>query len=220
MTAYFGFTPSETLKSNIEKALVQAKTPSTEPLYVIRDLVSLGITDELIDNVLVQLVHMLPPSDKKETMEKLANFIKSTVHVLMKQLLNKDPNEQVLKSTEFLALSTNTYEGQLRVGTVLPDALVAQMKASFAEVFAGNGKAVRPALAEQFKLFSDVMIKHFMVDFNQTLDLGMFKRKAASLAQSGITKALHVAIDKLVPSLSQDELLAFTTHYNALIYTA
>jgi len=200
--------------------LVQAKTPSTEPLYVIRDLVSLGITDELIDNVLVQLVHMLPPSDKKETMEKLANFIKSTVHVLMKQLLNKDPNEQVLKSTEFLALSSNTHEGQLKVGTVLPDALVAQMKASFAEVFAGNGKAVRPALAEQFKLFSDVMIKHFMVDFNQTLDLGMFKRKASSLAQSGITKALHVAIDKLVPSLSQDELLAFTKHYDALIYTA
>ncbi len=220
MTAHFGFIPSETLKSNIEKALLQAKEGSSEPMYIIRDLVSLGITDELIDTVLVQLVHMLPPSDKRETMEKLANFIKSTVHVLMKQLLSKEPNEKVLKSTEFLSQSTTLYQGQLRVGTVLPDELVAQLKHSFAEVFAGNGEAVRDALRTQFKKFSDVMIQHFMVDFTATLDLGLIKRKASQLAQSGITKALHVAIDKLVPNLSPTELQVFTKHYDALIFTA
>jgi hypothetical protein len=220
MTAYFGFIPSAGLQTHIDNALIRAKSSSGEPMYLIRDLVSLGITDELIDTLLIKLVHMLPESDKRDTMEKLANFIKSTVHMLMKQLLSKDTDENVLKSTEFLALSTNFKDGQLRVGTVLPDSLVSQMKASFAAVKAGDGKAAKPALAAQFKLFNDVIIKHFMEDFNKTLELGMFKRKASSIAQSGITKAVHVAIDKLIPSLNQVELEAFTEHYDTVIYTA
>jgi hypothetical protein len=220
MTAYFGFIPSAGLQTHIENALIRAKQTGGEPMYIIRDIVSLGITDELIDAVLIQLVHMLPESDKRDTMEKLSNFIKSTVHMLMKQLLSKDTDENVLKSTEFLALSTNVKAGQLRVGTALPDSLVAQMQASFAAVAAGDGKATKPALATQFKIFNDIIIKHFMEDFNQTLELGMFKRKASSLAQSGITKAVHVAIDKLIPNLNQVELEAFTQHYGTLIYTA
>ena len=220
MTAYFGFIPSAGLLTHIENANTRAQQASGEPMYIVRDLVSLGITDELIDTLLIQLVHMLPESDKRDTMEKLSNFIKSTVHVLMKQLLSKDSDENVLKSTEFLALSTNTKDGQLRVGTVLPDSLLSQMKASFAMVAAGEGKAAKPALATQFKAFNDVIIKHFMEDFTKTLDLGMFKRKASSLAQSGVTKAVHVAIDKLIPSLNQAELEAFTQHYDSLIYTA
>ena len=89
MTAYFGFTPSETLKKNIETALQLAKENTGEPLYLIRDKVSLGITDELIDAALTQLARILPPSDKKETMEKLSNFIRSTMQTLMKQVLGK-----------------------------------------------------------------------------------------------------------------------------------
>lgn len=221
MTAYFGLKPSPELKTQIETALIRAKQGSGgEPMYLIRDVVALGITDELIETLLIQLVHMLPESDKRDTMEKLSNFIKSTVHMLMKQLLNKDTDENVLKSTEFLALSTHYKDGELRVGNPLPDDLVAQMKASFAAVAAGDGKATKPALTTQFKLFNDLLIKHFLEDFSQTLDLGMFKRKAASIAQSGITKAVHVAINKLIPSLNQIELESFTKHYDALIYTA
>lgn len=220
MTAYFGFVPTAGLQTHIENAVNRAKQTHGEPMYILRDAVSLGITDELIETLLIQLVHMLPPSDKRDTMEKLSNFIKSTVHVLMKQLLGKDTDENVLKSTEFLALSTHTVNGQLRVGTVIPQDLLTQMKASFAMVAAGEGKAARPALTTQFKAFNDVIIKHYMDDFTKTLNLGMIKRKASSLAQSGITKAVHVAIDKLVPSLNQTELEAFTQHYDSLIYIA
>ena len=158
MTAYFGFIPTAELQTDIEKALIRAKKSSGEPMYLIRDKVSLGITDELIETLLIQLVHMLPESDKRDTMEKLSNFIKSTVHMLMKQLLSKDSDENVLKSTQFLALSTHTKAGQLRVGNRLPDDLVAQMQASFAAVAAGEGKATKPALATQFNLFNDLLI--------------------------------------------------------------
>jgi hypothetical protein len=222
MTAYFGFTPSETLKNNIETAIQQSRAgaSSSEPHYLMRDKVSLGITDELIDTMLVQLVHMLPESDKRDTMEKLCNFIKSTVHVLMKQLLSKETDEQVQKSTVFLEHSIHLKAGQFKVGATMPDDLISQMKASFAQVAAGNDEAVRGDLIIQLKSFSDHMIQHFMADFSQTLDLGMFKRKAEQMARGGITKALHVAINRLIPSLNPTELATFTAYYDALIYPA
>jgi hypothetical protein len=114
MTAYFGFTPSKTLKNNIELALKQAASNTNEPLYFIRDKVSLGVTDELIDAALTQLAQILPPSDKKETMEKLSSFIRSTMQTLMKQLLGKDSNDKVLKSVHFLMISTHTKEDNSR----------------------------------------------------------------------------------------------------------
>ncbi len=219
MTAYFGFVPSTSLQSNIEKALITInQNNSTEPMYIIRDLVTLAITDEIIDTLLIKPVGSMPKSDKRDSMEKLSNFIKSTVHVLMKQLLNKDTDENILKSVQFLSSSTNTKDGQLRVGVSLPDSLVAQMQASFAAIKTGDGKATRPVLVQQFKLFNDIILKHFMEDFSKTLELGMFKRKATSIAQSGITKAVHVAIDKIIPHFNQLELEVFSDHYGDAIY--
>jgi hypothetical protein len=219
MTAYFGFVPSASLQANIEKALIRSKqTHSNEPMYILRDLVTLAITDEIIDALLINPISSMQQSDKRDSMEKLANFIKSTVHVLMKQLLNKDTDENVLKSIVFLSSSTNMKGSQLRVGVSLPDSLASQMHASFAAVKAGNGKETKPALLQQFKLFNDVILKHFMDDFSKTLELGMFKRKASSIAQSAITKAVHVAIDKIIPKFNQLELEVFSDHYGDTIY--
>jgi hypothetical protein len=179
MTAYFGFTPSATLKKNIEIALEQAKKNTGEPLYIIRDKVSLGITDELIDAALTQLANILPPSDKKETMEKLSNFIRSTMQTLMKQLLGKDSNEKVLKSISFLTLSTHTKEGQFKVGCQMDDHLIRKLKALYAKAQEDeNTTATRLELITVQKQMADQCIKHFINDFCESLHLGFFKRNA------------------------------------------
>ncbi|ONG39848.1 hypothetical protein BKE30_08750 [Alkanindiges hydrocarboniclasticus] len=216
MTSYFGIIPSDELKSDID--LAKSKRGSSEPQYPLRDKISLKLNDELIDNLLVKLVQQFPASEKRDTAEKLAGYVRSTVSVLLKQLLGKAPNEQVMKSLEFLESSTfvdNT--GNSRIGAALPDDLVNQLKASFAAVHAGQGKEQRQALTTQFKLFADQIIKHFMTDYNKTLDLGLIKRKAAELATSAVGKAVHIAIDKLIPALSQAELEAVATHFDHLL---
>lgn len=216
MTSYFGIVPSDELSSDIN--LAKTKRGSSEPLYPLRDKISLKLNDELIDNLLVRLVKQFPASDKRDTAEKLAGYVRSTVSVLLKQLLGKAPNEQVLKSMDFLDASTFVdNEGTTRIGTQLPDDLVSQMKASFAAVYAGQGKEQRQALATVFKLFSDQIIKHYMTDFNKTLDLGLIKRKAAELATSAVGKAVHMAIDKLFPALTQAELEAVAHHFDSLL---
>ena len=216
MTSYFGIIPSDELKSDIN--LSKSNRGSSEPQYPLRDKISLKLNDELIDNLLVKLVQQFPASEKRDTAEKLAGYVRSTVSVLLKQLLGKAPNEQVLKSLEFLeSISFVDNAGNSRIGAALPDDLVNQLKASFAAVHAGEGKQQRAALATQFKLFADQIIKHFMTDYNKTLDLGLIKRKAAELATSAVGKAVHIAIDKLIPSLNQAELEAVATHYDSLM---
>lgn len=216
MTSYFGMVPSDELSSDIN--LAKTKRGSSEPLYPLRDKISLKLNDELIDKLLVQLLQQFPASEKRDTAEKLAGYVRSTVNVLLKQLLGKAPNEQVLKSLDFLEASTFVdNEGNTRVGTPLPDDLVNQMKASFAAVYAGQGKEQRQALATVFKLFSDQIIKHYMTDFMKTLDLGLIKRKAAELATSAVSKAVHIAIDKLFPALTQAELEAVSHHFDSVL---
>jgi hypothetical protein len=218
MTGYFGFVPSTQLANEIENARAKAAS-SSELLYPYRDSVATSINNELIENTLVQVVIDLPPNDKKDTMLKLANFIKSTSSSLLGQLLGKADNAQALKSLAFLNQSTHLdANGVERVGFELPESLVNQMKTSFAAVAAGDGKNQREALQTQFKLFADLSIKHYMEDFNKTLDLGMVKRGLASAAKGTITKAVHIAIDKLIPALGKEELMIFAAHYDQLIY--
>ncbi len=221
MTGYFGFVPSTQLNNAIAtaRAKVAQGKQASEPLYTQRDLVAKTINDELIENTLVQVVVDMPANDKKDTMLKLANFIKSTSTGLLSQLLGKVDDAQALQSVHFLEQSISTDpNGVQRIGFEVPEALVDQMKASFELVAAGEGKSQRDALKTQFKLFADLAIKHYMEDFNKTLDLGMFKRGLASTAKATISKAVHVAIDKLIPALGKEELMAFTTHYDQLIY--
>lgn len=216
MTSYFGILPSAGLSQDIQ--LAQASRDSKEPQYPLRDKISLQLTDELLDNMLIKLVQQFPPSDKRDTTEKLAIKIRGIVETLLKQLLGKAPNEQVLESLLFMEKSLFTdNEGQQRIGTVLPDTLVADMKKSFAEVAAGNGKAQRDALTQQFKTFADALTHHFMTEFNKTLGLGMMKRGVASVATSGVETAVHIVINKLIPGLSQGELEVFAKHFDQLL---
>lgn len=218
MTGYFGFIPSTELTNDINNARTKS-AKSDELLYPYRDRVAKAINEELIESTLVQVVIDLPPNDKKDTMLKLANFIKSTSTGLLGQLLGKVENAQALQSLDFLEKSTHQDpQGVERVGFEIPESLVDQMKASFELVAAGEGKSQRDALKTQFKLFADLAIKHYMEDFNKTLDLGMVKRGLASAAKGTISKAVHVAIDKLIPALGKEELMIFAAHYDQLIY--
>ena len=218
MTAYFGFIPSETLKNNIEMALNKT---SGGAIYIIRDKISLGITDELIDAALTKLAQKLPPSDKKDTMEKLSHFIRSTMQPLMKQLLSKDTDDNILKSLNFLLFSTHHKGGQLKVGCVMPDTLTDRLKVLFAQAQTGsNADSIRQELMTLQKQMADLCIKHFVTDYCETLDLGFLKRNAMSLANGATIKAIHFAINKLVPSLNPEELVTFAKHYDSLMYFA
>lgn len=213
---FFGFVPSEELLRNIQTGI--EKKNSNEPLYPLRDQTALLINDEIINAILIELVRRFPPSDRRDTAEKLAGYVKSTVAVLLKQLLSKADNEVVRQSINFSENSLfKDPQGQPRVGANLNANLVTNMKHSFAEILE-NGDIDRGVLSEQYKQFADASINHFMREFNKTLDLGMIKRKASDIGAAAVTKAVHIAVDKLIPNLNKDEIKALAEYHSTLFF--
>lgn len=218
MPSFFGFIPSPTLLGDIQQA--QRSRNASEPMYPLRDKIALALNDELLDRVLGDVLHEFPASDRKDTAEKLVGYVKSTVRALLNQLLSKTPNEKIVASLDFIEQGLfHDEHAQLRVGAPLDSALVAQMQSNFAAILGGEDpKQITPALTEQYKKFADLLVKHFMVDFNKTLDLGMIKRKASDVGASVVTKAVHIAINKLIPALTPEELKILAQHHSQLIH--
>lgn len=213
---FFGFIPSAELLTSIQTG--QEKKNSSEPLYPLRDKTALLINDEIIDGILTELIRRFPPSDKRDTAEKLAGYIKSTVAVLLKQLMGKSSNDVVKQSIEFSEKSLfKDAAGNFRVGETLDANLVTNLKNSYAEIKAGND-VNKTALAELYKQFADATVHHFMNDFNKTLDLGLIKRKAADFGSTAVIKAVHIAVDKIIPNLNKDELLVLAEYHDTLFH--
>ena len=214
--SFFGFAPSEMLLKNIQTGV--EKKNSNEPLYPLRDQTALLINDEIIDAILTDPIRHFPPSDKRDTAEKLSGYIKSTVAVLLKQLLSKAQNDVVRHSIEFSEQSLfQTQTDEYRVGEALDADLVKNLKQCYADIHAGQ-EIDLVALTDYYKQFSDATIKHFMSDFNHTLDLGLIKRKASELGAAAVTKAVHVAINKIIPKLSKEELTTLAEHHDQLFF--
>ena len=91
------------------------------------------------------------------------------------------------------------------------------LKQSYAEIKAGND-INKAALTESYKQFAEATVRHFMSDFNKTLDLGMIKRKAADLGAAAVTKAVHIAVDKIIPNLNKAELRALSEYHDTLFH--
>ncbi|MGA8882329.1 MAG: hypothetical protein WB445_01705 [Acinetobacter sp.] len=214
---FFGFIPTEDLLNSIQAG--QQKKNSSEPLYPLRDKTALLINDEIIDATILGPVRLFPASDKRETAEKLAGYVKSTVAVLLKQLLSKSSNEVVKQSIEFSEKSLfKDAAGNYRVGEALDAGLVTNLKMAYAEIKAGND-VNKVAFSELYKQFAESTVRHFMNDFNKTLDLGMIKRKAADIGAAAVIKATHIAIDKIFPHLSKEELGALAEAHDSMFHS-
>jgi hypothetical protein len=46
----------------------------------------------------------------------------------------------------------------------------------------------------------------------------MIKRKAADIGAAAVGKAVHIAIDKLIPNLNKDEIAAVAEYYDTLFF--
>lgn len=218
MANYFGFVPSAGLKAEMEDTIRKAQS-GNETLYPYRNQVALKVFDELINASLINMVNELPDSERKQSILKAANTVQSTVHKLLNQLLSKADNQEVMPSIDFLRDSLITdSKGQARTGFVIPDDLANRLQTTFAAIDRGEGKAHNQSLAQDLKFLTDLALKNYMTDFNKTLNLGMFKRTAASVAHTTIEKVLHVVVDKLIPSLNSQELQKFAAHYSHLLY--
>lgn len=221
MTAYFGFAPTEGLKKDVETLLANLANKSPEPQYHLANAISIKLTDEIIDNLLLNLVDLMQHHGDGEgggLLKFLGAFLKKTMHGLLKMMLGKADNAEVNKRSEYLrSRLLQLPDDKTRMGFKLDQTVYNQFINSFKEVDAGNGKNITQQLISTMKTFSDASLVAFFDEFVATLDLGMINRKGASVARGLIHKESHSTIEKLIPSLKDNQLKDFSTYFQAML---
>ncbi len=221
MTAYFGFEPSEGLKNDIETILANLAKKVPEPQYHLSSEISKVFTDEVIDNLLLNLVGVMQNHGDGEgsgMLKFLGGFLKTVMHGALKVMLGKCDNAEVNKRADFLRKRLlQLPNDKTRLGFELPQDVYDHFQHCFREVDAGNGKNFTEELTKTMLMFSDLSLVYFFDDFISGLNLGMINRKMASVTRSGIHKESHSTIKKLIPSLTDEQLKDFSAYFKAML---
>lgn len=217
MAHYFGFEPSKNLKQMIEEA-AQAEA-SEEPVeyYRHRDALTHQTARDLIDNLLVGLIEMIPNPERQASMRKIVGTVERAADTLLNILLSKQNNEQVLPSFHFLrdqATFTDN-EGMSRVGYQLPKESAKIIIEGFAAVTPDEVDMVKFKAA--LETMNEETLTHFITRYSETLNLGLFKRKSVPVAKAAIDKGMSMALNKLLPDLPNESLNRLANYYRPFI---
>ncbi|OXL24819.1 hypothetical protein [Psychrobacter sp. DAB_AL32B] len=213
MTYYFGFVPSDKLKALIIEAEQVIASDVKTDYYPYRDALTHQTARDLIDNLLVGLVEIIPNPERQASMRKIVATVERVSDTLLNILLGKENNEEVLPSFHFLRDRATFIdnEGLKRVGFKLSE--------KDAEIIDKGFAAVTPEHIDMktFKTALETMneetLTHFISRYAETLKLGMIKRKSVPVAKAAIDKGMSMALNKLLPDLPDSSLNRLANYY-------
>ncbi len=217
MAYYFGFLPSDKLSQMIKEAEHIISAHEHTDYYPYRNDLTQQIASELIDNLLVGLIDVIPNPERKASMKKVVSTVESATEKLLNVLLGKDTNEDVMPSFNFLKEQSMFIDndGLRRVGFQLTHSAAQKINQGFTIVPQQAVDAV------QFKTALETMNEeastHFISKFTETLKLGIIKRKSIPMAKLAIDKAMNMALNKLLPQLSEEGLNRMSRFYSPFI---
>ncbi|PNK59651.1 hypothetical protein [Psychrobacter sp. FDAARGOS_221] len=217
MTHYFGFEPTDKLKNMIDDAEQKVSSNSSEPYYPLRNDISHQIAHEIIENLLVNLISVIPDEERKEKMKGIVSKIEGAADTMLNILLGKDKNKDVLPNFEYLKNETvfEDNDGNTRIGFKLDDSVAQTINDGFDSVT--DESVDKDKLQKGLMAMNHAVVDHFITRFSETLPLGMFKRNAVPVAKAGINKALEVAINKLFPQLPLESLQRLVAFYRPYV---
>lgn len=217
MAHYFGFVPSDKLKVLIVEAEQIVASNEEVPYYPYRDALTHQTARDLIDNLLVGLVDIIPNPERQASMRKVVVTVERATDTLLNILLGKENNEEVLPSFHFLRDQATFIDndGLKRVGFKLTEQHTAIIQKGFAAITPEHvdTKAFKTAL----ETMNEETLTHFISRFAETLKLGMIKRKSVPVAKAAIDKGMNMALNKLLPDLPDSSLNRLANYYRPFI---
>ncbi|KAA0929203.1 hypothetical protein FQ082_00310 [Psychrobacter sp. ANT_H56B] len=217
MAHYFGFVPSDKLKALIVEAEQIVASNEEVPYYPYRDALTHQTARDLIDNLLVGLVDIIPNPERQVSMRKVVVTVERATDTLLNILLGKENNEEVLPSFHFLRDRATFIdnEGLKRVGFKLTEQHTAIIQKGFAAITPEHvdTKTFKTAL----ETMNEETLTHFISRFAETLKLGMIKRKSVPVAKAAIDKGMNMALNKLLPDLPDSSLNRLANYYRPFI---
>lgn len=217
MAHYFGFVPSDKLKALIIEAEQVIASDTKTDYYPYRDALTHQTARDLIDNLLVGLVEIIPNPERQASMRKIVATVERATDTLLNILLGKENNEEVMPSFHFLKDHATFIdnEGLKRVGFKLTEQDTAIIQKGFAAITPENvdTKTFKTAL----ETMNEETLTHFISRFADTLKLGMIKRKSVPVAKAAIDKGMSMALNKLLPDLPDSSLNRLANYYRPFI---
>lgn len=217
MAHYFGFVPSDKLKALIIEAEQVITSNEKVDYYPYRDALTHQTARDLVDNLLIGLVEIIPNPERQAAMRKVVGTVERATDTLLNILLGKENNEEVLPSFHFLRDQATFVDndGIKRVGF--------KLSAEDAQIINKGFAAITPEHIDTepfktaLKTMNEATLTHFISRYADTLKLGMIKRKSVPVAKSAIDKGMSMALNKLLPDLPDSSLNRLANYYRPFI---
>ncbi len=217
MAAYFAYRADQELAKDLEYVLAKLDAHSSEPQADLYVKMSMQFTDSVIQVILLDLVKAM--GSNTGILEHLAGVLRSTMHVLLRQLLSKRSNEELSKAATYVH-GRRRYRGQeVYIAIPLKDSLRTHFEVVFTEIDAGRGEANREELRVAMSEFIDQALISYFDEFIAALHLGFIMSKASGMARATISKGAHAAMNKLIPALSQEEMQSMANYFDQFMFS-
>lgn len=221
MTTYFAFQVAEPTQQRIDRLLANLDSGSTAPQHELHTQVSVELVDEILRHGVEELTRLLQADGESAgILSTLLGLLKSTSHMLVRQMLGKGSNEDVARMAQYLRDRRLQLNGRTLFGFAVPEPLAGRFGELLTAAKEGRGEAHKAELKEVMLELSELALQRFYDDFVAPMELGFVKRKASELGRGTISKGLQMALGKLVPQLSRDELAVFARYYDGLLIKA
>lgn len=220
MTGYFAFPASPELESASHQLLDNFEKGVKEPQNTLFIRVAQLYSDEIVDALLLNLVHAPESSGTAaKVLDKFAGLIKGTVHALIRQVLGKLDNKEMQPLSSIIRdrRIRLVHEGVERDHISFP--MPADFFTEFRSVMAAgaNGERQSERMTAAMLKFADLSFHYFYEESTKPLKLGFVARKMVDVGGAAISKGSHSAIKSLIPGMNEAELKAFAAYFGTML---
>jgi hypothetical protein len=219
MTMYFAFKLAPATQEKMDLLLSNLDAGVSEPQYALHEKLSVELVDEILKNLVEGLLN-IGPRESSGVLQTFLSILKSTSHMLVKQLLGKESNAQINKNAKYLRDHAVVLNGEKRFGFAFSDDMAAKFDAYFSAVERDEGDVLKPQILALMLEFAEAAMKSFLDEFVQPMELGFIKRKAVDIGRATMHKGMTVAMTKMVPTLGHNQLKAFVQYYREIMIVA
>lgn len=222
---YLGFRASEQLRDDSERLIENIRNQTSESQVPQVNRVLQNFIPEMLDAFLLDVctvVELGPTSTK--VVRGAAGTITKTVNMLVKQLLKKRTNEELVPIAEYMdqmMIRANEASNNLTtIACLLDDSLYQRMRDVIQEVREGdNPQAQLPVLTELMHEVTDVSLKGFFERPVNLLKMNIVVRKLANTGLDTCRSAIRMVINKVFKTLSDEQLVKLVDYFEELLIT-
>lgn len=221
MPAYFFSFPLDAqLQQTLDDMIANhAKGQYADPS--VSTTLAIGTTDGVVKALALDVIEILKSGGEGAgILGILANLLKSTMHMLIRQIMGKVSNAEQDKLVGYLSRRRVVVNGVARFGFSLPEAVGTRFDDLLKRIAAGQLDNARPELTKLMGEFVDLAVGNFYDDFTNSLDLGFVKRKLVDVGRGTVSKGSHSATGKLFQSMSDADLQKVAAHYATMFVKA